>query len=368
MSEATNASTPPTGTPPIGTPPIGTPATAPATTSAITPAIATSATSDDNNRLGSGGPVVSRLCLGTSAWSTARFGDGPIDALEVFLDGVASANTGDAPAAVNFLDTSNEYGTQASERYIGDAIRRRGGLPAGAVIQSKLDRDPQTGSFAGDRMWASLLETTAKLGLERLPMLYLHDPELIGWDEAFADDGPVQALVQMKERGLVDAIGISGGPAPMLLRYVQTGLFDAVITHNRYTLVDRSSDELLDESSARGLAVVNAAVFGGGALARWPEPPTHYAYRPVTPEMTAAIAAMGAACESAGVSLGAAALQFSTRDARITSTIVGGNSAAQLAEAVAADTVQIPEDLWAELEALVPTGDQWQDAPGSTWP
>ena len=325
--------------------------------------------------LGTGGPVVSRLCLGTSAWTRARFGEGPIDALEVVLDsnGEGSVDGVDDAAArtasaITFIDTSNEYGKGASERFIGDALRRRGGLPAGMVLQSKLDRDPDTGSFSSDRMWRSLLESTAKLGMDRLPMMYLHDPERISWDEAFAEDGPVRALVEMKERGLVERIGISGGPAPMLQRYVETGLFDAVITHNRYTLVDRSAEQLLNVSVDRGVSVVNAAALGGGALAKWPAVATEYAYRPVDPEFAAAIARMGEACERAGVTLSAAGLQFSTRDRRVVSTVVGGNSAQQVQEAIANDAVAIPEQLWAELESLVPPVRFWQEPPGSTWP
>ena len=315
--------------------------------------------------LGPGGPEVSRLCLGTSSWSRARFGAGPVEALEVVLGAGAEPSAG---PAITFIDTSNEYGGGASESYLGDAIRRRGGLPAGMVLQTKLDRDPDTGSFSGERMRASLAESLGKLGLERVPMLYLHDPELIGWDEAFAAHGPVRALVEMRERGLVDAIGISGGPAPMLTRYVETGLFSAVITHNRFTLVDRSAEQLVDEAVSRGVSVINAAVYGGGALARWPEAARSYAYRPASAAMATAIADMGLACQRAGVSLAAAALQFSTRDPRITSTIVGGNSVAQVREAIAADAVEIPAGLWAELEALAPDPAGWQDPPGSSWP
>lgn len=310
--------------------------------------------------LGPDGPMVSRLCLGTSSWSRARFGDDQVTVLEAML------NAADAP--LTFIDTSNEYGAGASESYIGDAIRRRGGLPTGVVLQTKLDRDPVSGSFSGERMRRSLDESISKLGLDRFPMLYLHDPELIGWDEAFAVDGPVRALVEMRDRGLVDQIGISGGPAPMLQRYVETGLFTAVITHNRYTLVDRSSEHLLNVAAEHGVSVINAAVLGGGALARWPEVARTYAYRPASSALSGAIYEMGLACQRAGVSLSAAALQFSTRDPRITSTIVGGNTVAQLEQTVAADTLDMPQELWAELEQLVPDHSVWQEPPGTTWP
>jgi D-threo-aldose 1-dehydrogenase len=314
--------------------------------------------------LGAGGPAVSRLCLGTSAWSGERFGAGPVEPLESVLDELAIDGSS---ATITFIDTSNEYGGDASERYIGDAIRSRGGAPEPLVIQTKLDRDRETGSFGTERMWRSLLESVAKLGLEHIPLLYLHDPELMDYDASLAADGPVRALVEMKERGIADRIGISGGPSPMLLDYVKTGLFDAVITHNRFTLVDRTSEELVDESVSRGMSVMNAAVYGGGALMKWPAAVERYAYRPAAPAMIDAINAMGAACGRAGVTLGAAALQFSTRDPRITSTVIGANTDAQLQEAIASDAVVIPDALWAELDTLVPSHDLWQNPPGTAW-
>ena len=171
----------------------------------------------------------------------------------------------------------------------------------------------------------------------------------------------------MKEGGDATTIGISGGPAPMLQHYVETGLFDAVITHNRYTLVDRSAEELIDTAVARGVAVVNAAVYGGGALARWPQPVTTYAYQPAHPDVVRAIAAMGSVCERHG-GVAAAALQFSTRDPRIATTVVGAHTAEHVERFIADDQVEIAASLLEELDALTPPGDVWLDPPGSTWP
>jgi D-threo-aldose 1-dehydrogenase len=305
---------------------------------------------------------LSRLTLGTS-WNAGRVRDlDQVSALEHVLD------LDPATSPITVIDTSNEYTQGLSEQIIGNALRRRGGVPEGITIATKLDRDPETGSYSAGRMRRSLAESRERLGLDVIPLLYLHDPERISYEQAFADDGPVRALVAMKEAGEAAAIGISGGPAPMLTHYVETGLFDAVITHNRYTLVDRSADELIDTAVQRGVTVVNAAVYGGGALARWPEPVSTYAYRPAHPKVAEAVAAMGSLCERHGVSLAAAALQFSTRDPRIATTVVGAHTAEHVQQFVADSELEITEALFAELDPLTPPGDVWQDPPGSTWP
>jgi D-threo-aldose 1-dehydrogenase len=308
---------------------------------------------------------ISRLSLGTSSWRDALARpDSGADPAAV----LAAVFAGSTAPQLTVVDTSNNYGDGESERIIGRAIRDAGGLPSGVLVASKLDRDPTTGDFGADRMRASLSESLDRLGLTSLPLLYLHDPEDIGYEEAFAADGPVAALVAMKREGLAAAIGISGGPAVMLLRYLETGLFDAVITHNRFTLVDRSAEVFLDYAAGRGIQVFNAAPYGSAPLAKWPAPATHYAYRPAAPEVAAAIAAMGRSTEVVGVPLAAAALQFSLRDERVASTVVGINSVRQLESTMALAETHVPESLWTELEALRPASAHWQDPPGpSPW-
>jgi len=316
----------------------------------------------EHHTFGKPGTPFSRLTLGTS-WNADRVrGLDRVSALEHVLD------LDPAASPVTVIDTSNEYAQGLSEQIIGDALRRRGGVPAGITIATKLDRDPETGSYSAERMRRSLAESRERLGLDVIPLLYLHDPERISYEETFADDGPVRALVAMKEAGEAASIGISGGPAPMLQHYVETGLFDAVITHNRYTLVDRSADELIDIAVSRGVIVVNAAVYGGGALARWPQPVSTYAYQPVHPKVAQAVAAMGDLCEQRGGSLAAAALQFSTRDPRIATTVVGAHTSDHVQQFVADSQLDIADSLFAELDSLAPPGDVWLDPPGSTWP
>ncbi|WP_111766962.1 aldo/keto reductase [Nakamurella deserti] len=304
--------------------------------------------------LGRTGLVVSRICVGTGAWGPGSVAHGPVDA-----DDTAATAALVFRGPLNFLDTSNNYGDGDSERRLGAAIRRHGGLPSGFVVQTKLDRDPHTDSFGGARMRRSFEESLQRLGLDRVPLLYLHDPEVMGFDGAMAAGGPVDALVALRDEGLVDHIGVAGGPVPMLRSFVATDLFDAVITHNRYSLVDRSADALLTEAAERGVGVLNAAVYGGGILSRWPRVTDRYHYRPARRELLAAVDAIGALCDRHGIPLIAAALQFSMRDPRVHATICGMVSPEQLTETLRWADLPIPAEFWVELEPLVPPRSSW---------
>jgi D-threo-aldose 1-dehydrogenase len=262
----------------------------------------------------------------------------------------------------NFLDTSNGYGDGASERRIGKAIAANGGLPAGFVLATKVDADRATRDFSGTRVRRSLEESFERLGISACDLVYLHDPEYyMSFAEAMLPGGPVEALVKLRDERLIRHIGIAAGPVAMLRDFIGTGLFEAVLSHNRLTLVDRSAEPLLEEALARGVAFVNGAPYGGGILVKGPQEQPRYMYREARPETVAAVRAMAAACARAGVPLAAAALQFSLRDPRIAATVVGMSEPARIAETVALADHPIPDSLWPELETLLPPRDSWVD-------
>jgi D-threo-aldose 1-dehydrogenase len=266
--------------------------------------------------------------------------------------------------AINFIDTSNGYGADGSaERRIGAALRRRGGLPAGVVLATKVDPDPRTGDFSGRRVRDSFCESLERLGLDRIQLLHLHDPERISYAEATAPGGAVEALADLKRQGLVDHLGVAGGPVALMQRYLDTGVFDVVLTHNRYTLLDRSAEALFRAAHERGIGVLNAAPYGGGMLAAGPEKQHRYAYGERPDAVATAAVAMRSAAEAAGVPLAAAALQFSIRAPFIDSTVVGVSSPDRVRQTVELAGRSIPEPLWAELETLVPPASGWLDPP-----
>jgi D-threo-aldose 1-dehydrogenase len=80
------------------------------------------------------------------------------------------------------------------------------------------------------------------LGLDRLQLVYLHDPEHVSFEHMMSDGGPVEVLSGLKEEGVIQHLGVAGGPIDLMIRFVGTDLFEAVITHNRYTLVNRTAD------------------------------------------------------------------------------------------------------------------------------
>jgi D-threo-aldose 1-dehydrogenase len=313
----------------------------------------------NGRRYGSTGLEVTDIGLGTSSWGPLRphefeeHRDRRIGALgDAFFAG---------DIATNLLDTSNLYGQSQSELLIGKAIRAAGGVPDGLVVQTKVDQDPDSHKFDGAQVWRSLEQSLERLGVDSVQMLFLHDPEGIGFDAAVAPRGALEALIEMRDQGVAQHIGIAAGPVSLLTRFVETDALDAVLSHNRYTLVDRSADRLFDAAAQRGMGICNAAPFGGGALTEDPARRDRYAYVAIHPEVRAAIDAIAAVCADADVPLPAAALQFSVRDPRIHSTIVGASSLDRFHAALDYRAVVIPEDVWDEIERHVPPQGTWLD-------
>src|SRR5919197_3628562 len=136
------------------------------------------------------------------------------------------------------------------------------------------------------------------------------------------------------------------------MRYVETGAFEAVITHNRFTLLNRSAAPLIEMAHQRGLGVLNAAPYGSGLLAKGPRAYPRYAYTEAPDELLRRAQALADICDEHHVPLAAAALQFSVRDPRITSTIVGMSRPERVDETVRLAGLPVPQRLWDALEPL----------------
>jgi D-threo-aldose 1-dehydrogenase len=298
--------------------------------------------------LGGTGLSVSPLCVGC-----APLGDMP-DTFDYSVDEERAAETLGAVfgSPINFLDTAASYGDGESERRIGKMLGQMGGLPEGVVLATKADRDLKTGDFSGEQMRRSVERSLRLLGMDRLQHVYLHDPEHEGFEHIMAPGGPVEVLKGFEEEGVIQHLGVAGGPIDLMIRFLETDLFEAVITHNRYTLVNRTADPLFDVAAEHGVAALNAAPYGSGILAKGPETYARYEYAEAPQEMVAQVRAMQDACLGFDVPLAAAALQFSLQDSRIISTIVGMSRPERVQQTLDLAAHPIPDELWESLDTL----------------
>lgn len=299
--------------------------------------------------LGRAGLMVSRIGFGTSG-----LGDMP-DTYGYGVDEERAKATVRAifDSPVNILDTSRNYGLGRSEERIGEVIRERGGLPEGFVISTKLDRDMRTNRFDAARARRSLEESLRALGVDRVQLLHLHDPEhAASLEEATARDGPIAELFRMREKGLTQAVGLAAGNVEVMLPVLRDWDFDALITHNRFTLANRNAEAMMDFAVAKSTAVLNAAPYAGGVLAKGSETYQRYVYQEASEEALDPIRRIEAICARHGIPPGAAALQFSMRDARVTSTICGVSKPERVRQTLEWAAWPIPDAAWEELMAL----------------
>jgi D-threo-aldose 1-dehydrogenase len=263
-------------------------------------------------------------------------------------------------SGIRTIDTANGYSDGRSEERIGRAVAGFGGLPADVTVITKVDA--RDGDYSGERVRRSLAESSARLGIAPLPLVYLHDPEFHDFAAITAPGGAVDALVEARDRGEVGHIGLAGGDVHEMRRYLDLGVFEVLLVHNRWTLADRSAGPLIERAAELGMGIVNAAVLGGGILADESGRLSTYGYRPASEQTLGSIARMRSLCHQWDTTLAAAAVRFSTRDPRIASTIVGISRVGRIAPTIDSATLDRPQKFWDELESLVPSSENWLDA------
>jgi D-threo-aldose 1-dehydrogenase len=309
--------------------------------------------------LGRGGLRVSALALGTAPLGNLF---APV------AEEDAAATVGSAlEAGLTYVDTAPHYGLGLAERRLG---RLLAGVPRDRfVVSTKVGRlvrplapgetaDPEgfadspparrVWDLSGDGVRRSLEESLERLGLDRVDILLLHDPddhEREAYEQAFP------ALIELRDQGVVTAIGAGMNQAEMLTRFVRDLDIDVVLVAGRYSLLDqRALAELLPTCAARGTAVVVGGVFNSGLLAD-PRPGATFDYAPAPPELVDRAARLAEVCARHGTPLRAAALAFPFGHPAVTSVLVGARSAAEVQDAVACFEWPVPGELWAELAA-----------------
>jgi D-threo-aldose 1-dehydrogenase len=269
-------------------------------------------------------------------------------------------------AGVRYFDTAPHYGLGLSERRLGPflATKPRGEYVVSTKVGRLLRPSPETADRLDDenqfavpaslrRVWdfsaagirASLEESLARLGLDAVDILYLHDPDEHDLGPDIASGAP--ALAALRDEGLVAAIGIGSKSREALVTAVRTGALDLVMVAGRYTLLEQAG-EVVAACRDAGVGIVAAAVFNSGLLST-PQPGGRYEYGAVPPELLARARRLAGICERYGVALPEAALQFPLREPAVRSVVVGAASADQVRENARRLEVAIPEAVWDEL-------------------
>ncbi|MFE7645896.1 aldo/keto reductase [Streptomyces phaeoluteigriseus] len=277
---------------------------------------------------------------------------------------------------VRYFDTAPHYGLGLSERRLGAALREH---PRGdCTVSTKVGRRLEPSAAGGDdlahgfavpathrRVWdftadgirRTLEASLARLGLDRVDVVYLHDPDDHA-EAAFREGYP--ALEKLRSEGVVGAIGAGMTQTAMLTRFVRDTDVDVVLCAGRYTLLDQSAlTDLLPAAQRRGTSVVIGGAFNSGLLAD-PRPTATYDYAEAPRELVDRALRLKAAAERHGTTLRAAALAFCAAHPAVASVLVGARSAAEADDCADQFGATIPPDLWRELRE---TGLLSPDAP-----
>src|SRR5690606_14464315 len=156
--------------------------------------------------LGKTGLEAPPLCVGCAALGNMPEVFGFEVSEEQALETLRAVFAGPIP----FADTAAAYGDGKSERRIGIALNEIGGLPPGSLLSTKADRDMRTGDFSSDQMKRSVERSLNLLGLDRVELLFLHDPEHAGFKEMMARKGPVETLLDFCDQGVIGSLGVAG--------------------------------------------------------------------------------------------------------------------------------------------------------------
>ncbi len=270
-------------------------------------------------------------------------------------------------AGLRYFDTAPHYGLGLSERRLGNALRD---YPRDEfVVSTKVGRllvptgnsdepDPEgfavaathtrVRDYSRDGVLRSLAGSLERLGLDRIDLVLIHDPDD---HEREVLDGAAPALSRLRSEGVIGAYGAGMNQSPMLARFVRRSDMDMVMLAGRYTLLDQSaSRDLLPAALELDVGVINAGIFNSGLLSRpRPQAGDRYDYGKVSHEVVERATRIALVCEDFGVDLPTAAAAFARHHPAVVSVVVGLRTSGQVRDLVARWRRTVPDDLWTAL-------------------
>jgi D-threo-aldose 1-dehydrogenase len=270
-------------------------------------------------------------------------------------------------SGLRYFDTAPHYGLGLSERRLGDALRWRPrdeyvlSTKVGRLIEpnpspTELDTDGfvvpgdlhRVWDFSADGVRRSLDASLRRLGVDRIDIAYVHDPDQFSTTAARE---ALSALVVLRDQGVLRAVGVGTNSTDQLAQLIGGGLVDVVMLAGRYTLLEQGAlSTVLEPARRSGVAVVAVGVFNSGLLSqRRPGVDARYDYGAAPAEVVARAVRLAEVCEQHGVTLPEAAIAFPLRHPAVVNVTLGMRNAAQVNSNVARYEARVPEALWPAL-------------------
>ena len=255
---------------------------------------------------------------------------------------------------VRFFDTSPLYGTGEAERRLGGALR---GIPRDEVIiQTKVGRIVRPDrsiyfDFSRDGVMRSIEESLERLGMDRVDILLVHDPDVEDPEEDYrmALDQAFPTLVDLRAQGVIGAVGAGMNQWEMEWEFAKQVDVNIFLLAGRYTLLEQTSLDFLDWCTENEVSIVLGGVYNSGILATGPIPGAKYNYEDAPAEIMAKAGRLQAVTQRHGVPLQVAALHFARSHPAIASVVIGSANSAEAEENRAIWDVETPAAMWQEL-------------------
>jgi D-threo-aldose 1-dehydrogenase len=327
--------------------------------------------------------ALQRRTLGASAIAVTTLGLGGTGLANMYSaiadDGAETLIRGAHALGIGFFDTAPCYGVGLSEQRLGTVLPD---LPRGDfVLSTKVgydlvplaEREEVASLFAGtprlktrfdfsyDATMRSIEASLARLGVDRVDMVAIHDPDETAGADPTADpyaashfaeamDGAYRALDALRSQQVIGAVGVGMNQWQMLVDFARAGHFDYFLCAGRYTLLQSdAAQQLMPLCAEKGISVIIGGPYCSGILASGAVEGAMFGYAPATPEMLARVRAIERICADFGISLRAAALHFPLRHSAVASVIPGARSLDELTQNLAAHAEVVPEAFWTAL-------------------
>jgi D-threo-aldose 1-dehydrogenase len=300
--------------------------------------------------LGKTGLEVTVLGVGC-AW-LGRRADGSIDE-ETGLEAILAA----LDSGVRLIDTASMYAQGSAERVVGQALRARPALADSIVVETKV-RDVREFEYTAAETRRSVETSLQRLGVDRIPMVFIHDPPAAMFDRVMGSDGALAMLRRLQSEGVVGHVGIASNNPWDNAPYIESGEFEAAVVPDAYSLLSQVALERMFPAAQRfGMGVVVATPLERGILATGTraQRPEDHINREFTPAVLEQVARIEEVCARHDVSLLAVALQYVLRHPVAATTIPGARSPDQARANTAAMQEVVPEAFWDELQPLLQT-------------